>query len=288
MNANIIWIASYPKSGNTMLRAFLASYFYTKDGLLKDFSILKSINAYNNMSNYESVKNFPKIQYFKKNPEEIHKYWLIGQENIKKTFSNKIIFLKTHNAQIKFNNYNFTNNLLTKCFIYIVRDPRSVLLSTMSHYGHKSQKEAKEFLISDKHLTYATTKGKLPEFILSWKSNFISWQNFYKLNPKLGYIIKYEDLVLNREIYLYKILEFICNKIEIKIDIQKFKNALKSTSFKKLKLKEKKDTFSEKSDKAKSFFRSGLTNEWVNKLDKAIILEINDIFKKEMKYLHYI
>ena len=288
MNPNIIWIASYPKSGNTMLRAFLASYFYTKDGLLKDFSTLKSINAFNNRSNYESIENFPKIKYFQKNPEEIHKYWQIGQENIKKSFLNKIIFLKTHNAQIKFNKYNFTNNLLTKCFIYIVRDPRSVLLSTMSHYGHKSQKEAKEFLISDKHLTYATTKGKLPEFILSWKSNFISWQNFYKLNPKLGYIIKYEDLILNREINFYNILEFICNKIGTKINTQKFENALKSTSFKKLKLKEEKNTFDEKSDKAKSFFRSGLTDEWINKLDKEIILEINDIFKKEMKYLKYI
>ena len=288
MNPNIIWIASYPKSGNTMLRAFLASYFYTKDGLLKDFSILKKINAFNNMSNYESINNFPKIQYFKKNPEEIHKYWQIGQENIKKTFSNKIIFLKTHNAQIKFDKYNFTNNLLTKCFIYIVRDPRSVLLSTMSHYGHKSQKEAKEFLISDKHLTYATTKGKLPEFILSWKSNFISWQNFHKLNPKLGYIIKYEDLILNRKKSFYHILEFICNKIKHQINMQKFNNALETTTFKKLKLKEEEESFFEKSDKAKSFFRKGLADEWITTLDKSIILEINKVFNKEMKYLKYI
>ena len=31
----IIWLASYPKSGNTLLRSILASYFFSKDGLLK-------------------------------------------------------------------------------------------------------------------------------------------------------------------------------------------------------------------------------------------------------------
>ena len=29
----IIWIASYPKSGNTGVRAFLTAYYFTKDGV---------------------------------------------------------------------------------------------------------------------------------------------------------------------------------------------------------------------------------------------------------------
>ena len=41
-NAQIIWIASYPKSGNTLIRAILASIFFTKDGIFS-FEILKKI-----------------------------------------------------------------------------------------------------------------------------------------------------------------------------------------------------------------------------------------------------
>ena len=31
----IIWLASYPKSGNTWLRAFISSVLFTKDGLMQ-------------------------------------------------------------------------------------------------------------------------------------------------------------------------------------------------------------------------------------------------------------
>ena len=41
---NIFWLASYPKSGNTMLRLFLSLYFFSEDGVLKDFKVIKNIN----------------------------------------------------------------------------------------------------------------------------------------------------------------------------------------------------------------------------------------------------
>ena len=41
----IFWIASYPKSGNTWLRHFIASYYYTKDGIF-DENVLKNIDQF--------------------------------------------------------------------------------------------------------------------------------------------------------------------------------------------------------------------------------------------------
>ena len=43
----IIWIASYPKSGNTWVRAFLSAYYYTKDGFY-DAKVLEQIPDYPN------------------------------------------------------------------------------------------------------------------------------------------------------------------------------------------------------------------------------------------------
>ena len=47
-----IWLASYPKSGNTLLRSLLASYFFSKDGIY-NFSLIKNI------------KQFPTLKLFK-------------------------------------------------------------------------------------------------------------------------------------------------------------------------------------------------------------------------------
>ena len=65
----IIWISSYPKSGNTFLRAMLSAFFYSKDGIFKqdylknvaefprDFFDLKSSNNFLN-----EIKEYEKIQ----------------------------------------------------------------------------------------------------------------------------------------------------------------------------------------------------------------------------------
>ena len=48
----IFWIASYPKSGNTWLRALISSYYYSKDGVFNQ-DLLKKIDQ------------FPTKKYFK-------------------------------------------------------------------------------------------------------------------------------------------------------------------------------------------------------------------------------
>ena len=47
----IIWLASYPKSGNTLLRSILSTYFYSKDGVLK-------------FENLNKISQFPQTHHF--------------------------------------------------------------------------------------------------------------------------------------------------------------------------------------------------------------------------------
>ncbi len=289
MKQSIIWVASYPKSGNTMIRAFLSAYFFTKDGILSDFKPLQNITSFNNFSNYTNITSFPELDYFKKNPEEISKYWLINQEIINKNLKSDVIFYKTHNALIEKNSNYFTNNKQTKCFIYIVRDPRSVVISSKEHYGFRNYDEAIDVIISDKWISYVTKKPNLlPEFILSWKTNFLSWQNYYARNRNKGIILRYEDLVNNTEKTLYLLVEFLTKHLDFSINVEKFNNSIKSVSFKKLKNMEQEKGFNEKSKKTKNFFRKGKTDEWNNLLTTDQISKIIKNFKKEMTYLNYI
>ena len=65
----IIWIASYPKSGNTWIRSLLASYLFSKDGKFS-FKLLKNIDRF-------SVKNsIPEIISDSNYQLKISKYWI--------------------------------------------------------------------------------------------------------------------------------------------------------------------------------------------------------------------
>ena len=68
----ILWLASYPKSGNTLLRSLLSSYFYTKDGIF-NFELLKNIQYFpshtfykdsiiDTNNDYEVIKNYINVQ----------------------------------------------------------------------------------------------------------------------------------------------------------------------------------------------------------------------------------
>lgn len=112
----IIWLASYPKSGNTFLRALLSAYFFTKDG-----------NFY--FESLQNIKQFPDYGVFEKlgidisNEKEVVKNYIKAQEEIKKRDKNKIRFLKTHSTLNDMDGYKFTD--LNNCLgaVHIVRDP---------------------------------------------------------------------------------------------------------------------------------------------------------------------
>jgi hypothetical protein len=52
---NLIWIASYPKSGNTWMRSLLTALIYTNDGLF-DFQLLPKIDQFEKKNNFSNVK----------------------------------------------------------------------------------------------------------------------------------------------------------------------------------------------------------------------------------------
>ena len=50
----ILWIASYPKSGNTLLRAMISAYFYSEDGNF-NFNLLKNIKQFPDESLFKNL-----------------------------------------------------------------------------------------------------------------------------------------------------------------------------------------------------------------------------------------
>ena len=273
----IIWLASYPKSGNTFVRSLLSSYFFSEEGYF-DFNYLKSI------------KQFPSKQLFKKigittnNEDEILKNYNHAQEYINKRAP--LILLKTHSSLFEINKTKFTNLDNSLGVIYIVRDPRNVVTSFSNHFNLDINESAKR-IISNSVLGESTNE-KVITYVLSWKYHYESWKLFKKEKKYL--LVEYEKLIKNPREILTKMLNFIfrLSNNNSKIDYKKIDNVISSTTFEKLKDLEKKDNFDEKPKSMKSsFFKLGEKNKWQNLLDQDVEKMITNEFKKEMKELGY-
>ena len=161
----IVWISSYPKSGNTWVRTFLSTYYFSKNDEFS-FDLLKNI------------RQFPHKKFFDKDINSIGlaiNNWDKAQSNINS--KDKVVFLKTHSALVKINDIPFTTKKHSIGCIYIVRDPRNIITSMSNHYqldfdgALKFMTDEKKFLI-DGNTPYNFANFT---FLNSWSNHYKSW-----------------------------------------------------------------------------------------------------------------
>ena len=276
----IIWLASYPKSGNTYIRSFLCGYYFSKNGKF-EFEHLKNIEQYPDKKFFDTEI---------KSAKDASKNWIRSQIKINK--NNKNFIFKTHSALVNLNNNPFTNTNNTLGIIYIIRDPRNIITSIKNHYS-MNYDEALNMMLNKKEYLYDKSKGNdLSRFTFlgSWSDHYKSWissKNYNRL------IIKFEDLENNKIETLKNLILFV-NKISgiQKFDDNKFNNAVKSTNFKNLKKKEKLKGFpeaaqSKNSNKIQKFFNLGFDNKWHKILPEKIKMRLNGELKKDLKFWKY-
>ena len=279
----IVWLASYPKSGNTLLRSLLSSYFFSNDGDFKFNHLYK-------ISQFPAVHHFTSLGINVSDENEVFKNFINAQNLINKQ-NKSLKFFKTHSALCKMNDCNFTDLKNTLGVIYIVRDPRNVVTSYAHHYNLNIN-EATDALL-DKSSFLVKTDKNCKAFMGSWDFNYNSWKKFELKKKYL--LIKYEDLVNKKKNTLLKIFRFLesLGASKFKIDMVKLNKAIKSTEFDKMKDLEKKEVFYEgvldiKTGKRKVFFNLGPKNDWRRILDQKNKEKIEKFFKNEMTELGYL
>ncbi len=282
----IIWLASYPKSGNTWIRSFISALLYTDDGQ-------------NDFSNLKKIRQFPARSQFKdfvqdlQNPEQVYRNWTTVQNFL--NLDKKIKFLKTHQINCTIDKYNFTDDENTIGVIHVVRDPRNVLLSIKNHFSFDNQNEALEFISKEKHWIGIEKRkddkirdNMIPTLISSWNIHYQTWKN----KTKNYLLIKYEDLQESPGKEFKKIVNFIEKLTNNKFDERKINKAIETTSFEYMQNLEDNGYFSENardhSENKVKFFNLGPKNDWKKLLNNEIIEKLNLKFNKEMKELKYL
>ena len=282
----ILWIASYPKSGNTWLRTLLSAYYYSND-------VVYNQNLLKNIGQFPEKRHFVGFDYNLREVADTARFWLKSQEKINE--DKKLKFFKTHNIFGTVNDCKFTNKENSIGCIYIVRDPRNVITSLKNHY-EMDDETALKWMTTENKFIYDVRNIKQDgysdfQFISSWGTNYKSWKIQKQIPVK---IIRYEDLLKETYTVFKEILEFI-NKIlntKEKINKDKLKNSVRTTLFDVLKNDEKKNGFTEavpskNNDEKIPFFNLGPENNWKNILNDNQKSKLSEIFKSNLKELGY-
>lgn len=273
----IVWLASYPKSGNTWLRCFLDAYF------LDDLDINEIVSSisddmhklYDPGDGTEIAKAPVDIQQLCR-PMGLLR--LVNMHN-KLRGDSMPLFVKTHTPHLLANGIEYQPECLTKAVVYLTRDPRDVLPSFAKHMG-LSIDDAIDGM-NDKYKVLGGNSERVGELISSWDQHVSSYLNATTHNVLY---VRYEDLLEDPEKYFAKIL----THSGVDPDMEKVKSAIEMTRLERLRAREKEEGFLESSPKAKNQFFGKGGNANRDNLEPRHFHKIEKAFGRIMKRLGYL
>ncbi len=273
--AGILWLASYPKSGNTWVRAFLANLILDRRDPIPLNEIGSVCPSEANTVWFKPLTDRPVDELSK---EEIAALRPQAQNRAVR-INQHIVLMKTHNFLGEEYNHPLISMDTTAAAVYIVRDPRDVALSATDHFG-VSVDETIE-LMNKVGAHGIPAPGMVYEVQSSWSIHVKSWTQ--RPHGKL-HVVRYEDLLAkpSRE------FRAIARKLGITRDKARIRRAVENVSFKKLQSIERAQGFAERSMHSEKFFRSGRSGAWRDKLTPEQAKRIERDHREQMERFGYI
>ncbi len=256
---NLVWLASYPKSGSTWTRAFLACYASDARGPIP----LKRIN--------DITRSESRFELFctlsKKTRQELSVRDIDSlRESVQTTLARNIVWptlLKTHNARVRRNGFPLIRPELTRRAVYIVRNPMDIVDSLADH-ANLSLDESIALLNNRAHCLGGPSSVLVPQYLDSWTNHVESWLSTKGFPVHL---VKYEKLKAAPFETFGKLIQFL----EWDFDSERLERAVQWSDIRVLRSSEISEGFEEKSPVSKSptFFRHGEVGRWPSLLSES-------------------
>lgn len=279
MKKNIVWLASYPKSGNTWFRMFLANYL--KNGIeAVSLEEIESTPIASDAVGFEEISGFNPFE-LSSNEVDLYRPDMYHYLSENEETEAGILFKKTHDAYtLNAHNIPLFPKEVSKGAVYFVRNPLDVCVSYASHGAGKIERTV-QFLQNEKAEIAGKKTGQLRQLLFSWKNHIKSWQQQDQIPV---HIVRYEDMKQDPVTTFGSIIQFL----ELDYDEERLKKAIINSDFKLLQKMEQTNGFKEKPQRSKGFFREGKTGNYREHLNEKQIQELAAYHYDTMKEFGYI
>lgn len=279
MNKNVVWLASYPKSGNTWLRILLNNILSnsTEPTSINQINIAQLASCRELFELYTGINasDLTDSEIFNMRPRVYEKLSISSQADL---------FIKVHDAwQITPKGKELFPSRITKGGIYLIRNPLDISVS-LAYHNSIPIKESIDRL-NDNNFSLSSDRTKLPtqlrQNLFNWSYHVTSWIHN---SPIDILVIRYEDMITNihktfSQILIYLGLEFTPEEID---------KAIENSSLKNLKEQEKQIGFTEKPQNAECFFRKGEKDSWKQILNEGSVKSITSTHYRLMDKFGYL
>jgi len=273
--SKILWLASYPKSGNTWLRLFLSAYHADRPAKINETGPF----SYDDMSPYtwQMVAPKPLDECSHEEMAAMRGAYLAHLTNIG---NGDRVFVKTHACRGELEEYPVIPLWCSEAAIYIVRDPRDVVCS-YAHHCEDSYDRTIELLQHENQIINIKSRYHV---IGSWTQNIRSWLTNEGRHGELKrLVLRYEDMLNKPHATFGTVVRFL----GWDFDDARLHRAIISCSFDNLADQEKISGFRECSPTGVSFFRKGQPGGWRDELNHEQISRIEDAHGETMEVLGY-
>ncbi|HEY7688256.1 MAG TPA: sulfotransferase domain-containing protein [Dongiaceae bacterium] len=271
----ILWLASYPRSGNTWLRAFLHNYLRNSAqphdiNRLRELTTLDSDARWYRMFDPRPCESLTKEEAAALRPK-VHQAITQSRPDT--------VFVKTHSALVVDRGTPTITSDCTAGAVYIVRNPLDVAVSYSVHYG-VSLDEAVAAMNRPHNQSTANQPNFVYEFFGSWSENVESWT---ERETKGIHVIRYEDMREASDKTFGGVIEFL----GLPVNPARLRRAIENSAFPILQAQEKQAGFRERSLKSENFFRAGRSGEGRERLDAAQIQSLCQAHEVQMRRFGY-
>ncbi|MBN33942.1 MAG: sulfotransferase [Rhodospirillaceae bacterium] len=273
---NIVWLASYPKSGNTWMRAFLhnlvrdAGQPVDINQMIGALTQGESAIGWYRVLNPRPAETWTDLEMARMRPA-VHKTIAAGQ--------NGTVFCKIHNRLGRHHGQPTVNMAVSAGAIYIVRNPLDVVLSFADFQGVPID-EAITIMATPDFSTERNERN-LPELLGSWSQNVESWTAG---EGKGLYVVRYEDM-LEDPIKAFGAVTAFLNLDYPKVRLDR---AVRNASFKELRKQEDERGFNERPEHQERFFRKGTAGQWRDELSDDQVARICGDHRDQMARFGYL
>jgi hypothetical protein len=253
----IIWLASYPKSGNTWLRAFLHNLLRDPDqpadiNNLDQFCLGDSqAKWYSHVANGRKPMDMP--------PEEVAPLRPLVHQAFTSAHPDSV-FAKTHNIMAEAHGVPLVTMAYTVGAIYIVRNPLDMVISLADHFGLSL--DGAIAMLADANAGTPSNANNAFEFYGTWSQHVASWTA--RQSDAMMWL-RYEDM----EAEPRRIFRETAKFLDLDPPDARLNKAIQFSSFEVLRAQEVKAGFRERSSHSERFFRSGKSGQWHGVLSKA-------------------